>query len=179
MEKGLVLYRSKYGAARTYAELLSRECSCEVRELSDCGTVEWEQYHWVVFAGGVFAGGIEGLAELKRKLPVDCRQKLIVFCAGAMPGDDATICALREHNLPGDWSTVPLFYGRGIWDLERMTWLDRTLCRMLQKSLQKKPPEACTPGMETLKNAAVPCDWTDRSYLVPLLRFLEKQEGTI
>lgn len=83
------------------------------------------------------------------------------------------LSALREHNLPGEWSTVPLFYGRGTWDLEKMTWIDRTLCRMLQKSLQKKPPEACDPGMETIKNAAGPCNWTDRSYLVPLLRFLE------
>lgn len=88
--------------------------------------------------------------------------------------DDAMLSALREHNLPGEWSTVPLFYGRGTWDLEKMTWIDRTLCRMLQKSLQKKPPEACDPGMETIKNAAGPCNWTDRSYLVPLLRFLEE-----
>lgn len=54
-----------------------------------------------------------------------------------------------------------------------MTFGDRTLCKMLQKSVAKKKPEEYEPWEKALMCAAgQKCDWTDRKYLEPLLKYL-------
>ena len=54
-----------------------------------------------------------------------------------------------------------------------MTAVDRTLCKMLQKSLAKKDPSEYEPWMRALMRAAgKSCDWTDPAYLQPLLTWL-------
>lgn len=69
---------------------------------------------------------------------------------------------------------LPLFYGRGAWDEEAMTFKDRALCRLLQKSVAKKDPATYEPWMKALMCAVgQKCDWTDRKYLDPLIAYLD------
>ena len=75
--------------------------------------------------------------------------------------------------MTGGLAEIPLFYGRGAWDEGGMTFKDRTLCRLLQKSVAKKDPSTYEPWMQALMCAAgQTCDWTDKAYLTPLLEFL-------
>lgn len=75
--------------------------------------------------------------------------------------------------MKGALEEIPLFYGRGAWDEERMTLADRTLCRLLFKAVEKKAPDSREPWMEALLCAAgQKCDWTDRKYLEPLMKYL-------
>ena len=66
---------------------------------------------------------------------------------------------------------IPVFFCRGAFDMQAMSFADRTLCRILKKAVAKKDPkdyelwEAAI--METKDD--VPCDWTDKSYLEPIL----------
>ena len=67
------------------------------------------------------------------------------------------------------------FYGRGAWDESKMRFMDRTLCKMLQKSVAKKNPDKYEPWMKALMCAVgQSCDWTDEKYLLPLIDYLEK-----
>ena len=92
---------------------------------------------------------------------------------GASPYDEDALAAVREHNLTGDLKGIPLFYGRGAWDMSRMKFIDRTLCKMLQKSVAKKDPDTYEPWMKALMSVAgQSCDWTDRKYLTPLAEYL-------
>ena len=57
-----------------------------------------------------------------------------------------------------------------------MTLPDRTMCRMLQKTVAKKDPSEYEPWMSALMCAAgETCDWTDRKYLEPLLLYLRQE----
>ena len=54
-----------------------------------------------------------------------------------------------------------------------MSFTDRTLCKMLQKSVAKKDPSAYEPWMTALMCAVgQKCDWTDKKYLEPLIRYI-------
>ncbi len=75
--------------------------------------------------------------------------------------------------MTGILQEVPLFYGRGMWDESRMTFVDRNLCKLLRKSVAKKDASTYEPWMKALMCAAgQSCDWTDKRYLHPLLERL-------
>ena len=173
MGKGLVLYKSKYGATKKYADMLQAELHCDGGETRHIQEFTLGAYHWIVFAGGIYASGIAGLDALRKVYPQIRHHKTAVFCVGASPFDEKALAEIKVHNLKGDLRSIPVFYGRGTWDEGKMTWRDRTLCKMLQKAVAKKDPAAREPWMEGLLSAiGQTVDWTDRAYLLPLLAYL-------
>ena len=71
---------------------------------------------------------------------------------------------------------MPLVYCRGAWDEDAMSFKDRTLCKILQKSVAKKDPATYEIWEKALMCAAgQKCDWTDRKYLEPVLEYLQKK----
>lgn len=89
---------------------------------------------------------------------------------GASPFDEKALEELRKRCLTQGWKDVPLFYGRGAWDEDKMTWPDRILCGLLQKAVAKKNPNDLEPWMTALLSAQGKAhDWTDAAYLEPLL----------
>ncbi len=173
MSVGLVVYQSKYGATKKYAEMLREESGCDVCGSGSCSGAKLGQYPWVVFAGGIYASGISGLDVLKKNYGRLKTQKVAVFCVGASPLEEKALEEIKNHNLKGELAEIPLFYGRGIWDEDKMGFKDRTLCRLLQKAIAKKDPGSLEPWMKALLSAAGQrCDWTDRKYLIPLMEYL-------
>lgn len=58
-----------------------------------------------------------------------------------------------------------------------MTFQDRTLCKLLRRSVAKRDPDTYEPWMKALMCAAgQACDWTDKSYLTPLIEYLKEWE---
>ena len=173
MNKILVLYKSKYGATRKYADLLKEELACDILEVRKFSRSVLEPYDAIVFAGGVYASGISGIRVLQKNYPMCKDKKVAVFCVGASPFDEKAIREIRKHNLKGDIKDIPLFYGRGAWDESRMTLKDRTLCKMLQKMVAKQDPASSEPWVAALLSAVgKKCDWTDKTYLVPLIQYI-------
>lgn len=174
MKKGLVLYKSKYGATRKYAAMLKEELACDICQVGNCSEFELEKQDWIIFAGGIYASGIAGLDVLKKNYKLLENKKLAIFCVGSSPFEQKAFEEIKAHNLKGELKNIPIFYGRGAWDEDRMNWKDRTLCKMLQKAISKKTPDSCEPWMKALLSATgQKCDWTDRSYLTPLLDYIK------
>lgn len=174
MNKGLVLYKSKYGATKKYADMLQEELGCDICEIKKSHEFGWKKYDWIIFAGGIYAGGIAGLDVLKKNYTQVENKKLAVLAVGASPFDEKSLAEIKAHTLKENLKNIPVFYGRGAWDEERMTWKDRTLCKMLQKAISKKAPDSCEPWMKALlSSVGQKCDWTDRSYLTPLLKYIK------
>jgi len=102
-------------------------------------------------------------------------KKIAVFAAGASPYDEKAILQIKELHFKNSLDAVPLFYCRRAWDKEKMTFGDRTFCKMLQKAVAKQNPEEYEPWQKALMCAAgQTCDWTDRKYLEPLLKYLSE-----
>lgn len=174
MEKGLLVYKSKYGATKKYVSLLREELCCHVCEAKSCKDFHLESYAWIIFAGGIYAGHIAGLDVLRKQYPRIKEKRLAVFCVGASPFDEKSFAQIKAQTLKQELRKIPAFYGRGAWDESRMTWLDRTLCGMLKKAVSKKDPASCEPWMkELLSFTGQSCDWTDREYLLPLIAYIK------
>lgn len=174
MKKGIILYQSKYGATKKYADWLVEMTDFDCREVSKAALDTVEQYETIIFCGGIYASGIAGLSFLKKNIAKLKDKKILIFCVGASPYDEDALSEIKARNLTGGLQNIPLFYGRGMWDESHMTFIDRNLCKILQKSVAKKDPGTYEPWMKALMCAVgQTCDWTDKSYLTPLLESLE------
>lgn len=173
MKKGLVVYRSKYGAAKRYAELLQQETGCDVLALPDFRGPEAAGRDWVVFAAGIYAGGLGGVKEFQARYRPAPGQTLAVLAVGASPFDEQAVAQLRARSRKDSLAGAALFYARGAWDLSRMGLKDRAMCKLLLNSVKKRPPETLEPWTAALLEAGdSACDWTDAAFLTPLLDFL-------
>lgn len=173
MKKGIILYQSKYGATKKYADWLAKDTNFDCIETSKAKVKNLEEYETIVLCGGIYASHIGGLRFLRKNYGNLKGKKIAVFCVGASPYDEKAFHELKNQNFKDDFPNIPLFYGRGAWDEEKMTWKDRFLCTMLQKSVAKKDPSTFEPWMKALMEAiGKKCDWTDPKYLKPLFDYL-------
>lgn len=168
--KGIILYQSKYGATKKYADWLSEETgfSCIETPKADIGKIS--EYDVIIIGGGIYASGIAGLPFMKKNMDKLQGKKIAVFCCGASPYEDNTFQEIIKHNkLDG----MPCFYCRGSWDMEAMSFPDRTMCNMLRKAVAKKDPKDYEVWEKALMAAGdEKCDWTDKEYIKPIIEFI-------
>lgn len=175
MTKGIIIYQSKYGATKKYVKWLQDMTDFHCAEISKTSMSEVSQYGTILLCGGVYASGIAGLSFLKKNIEKLKDKRIAVFCVSASPYDENALKEIKAHNLTGRLSDIPLFYGRGAWDESKMKFMDRTLCKMLKKSIAKKDSDTYEPWMKALMCAdGKSCDWTDKNYLIPLMKYLRE-----
>lgn len=173
MSKGIILYRSKYGATKKYADWLVEETGFDCMETKNAKAEVLQQYDVIILGGGVYASGIAGLQFLKKNISQLAGKKIAVFAVGASPYDETAIAQIRDMHFRDALSDIPLFYCRGAWDEDKMKFTDRTLCKMLQKAVSKQDPQTYEPWQKALMCAVgKSCDWTDKSYLEALLNYI-------
>ncbi|MBP3460019.1 MAG: flavodoxin [Lachnospiraceae bacterium] len=173
---GIILYRSKYGAAKKYADWLKEATGFECMETKKADIQKVKEFDVIIFGGGIYASGIGGISFLKKNVQILKNKKIILFCVGASPFEEGAFQEICRHNLTEGLEKFPCFYCRGMWDEEAMSLKDRTLCKMLQKMIKKQDPSTYEPWQKALVNAAgQKCDWTDPKYLEPLLAYMRRE----
>lgn len=161
MSRIMVLYRSKHGAARRYAQLLAGELNCPAMDVRECRAIGAD-CELAVFAGGVYAGRVAGLDAFGRA----CRgrsARRAVLCVGASPpesGEVERLCARLERGGQADMA----FYARGAWDERALSLHERALCALMRRA------GGCEPWLhELLAAPGQRRDWVDARWLQLLL----------
>lgn len=177
MKKGVILYQSKYGATKKYAEWLKEATSYDMVETKKASINNILEYETVVLGGGIYASGIAGLGFLKKNINALKGKNLIVFCVGASPYDERAYDEMYKHNFRGELAGIKCIYCRGAWKEDEMTFVDRNLCKLLQKTVAKKEPNALEPWEKALMSAVGQnVDWTDKKYIEELVNELNRKK---
>ena len=66
--KGIIIYKSKYGSTKKYAEWLKEATGFEMVEADKAKIDEVAQCDTIIFGGGIYAGGIAGVNFLKKNI---------------------------------------------------------------------------------------------------------------
>ena len=173
--KGVILYTSKYGATKRYADWLAEETGFDCIETKNAKVKDVMQYDTIILGGGIYASGIAGLSFLKKNIGQLGGKKIIIFCNGASPYEEDAFQQIVEHNLKDALSDLPCYYCRGAWNMDSMSFKDKTLCKMLQKAVAKKDPKDYEVWEKALMVAgSEKCDWTDKAYIEPILEEIKK-----
>lgn len=170
---GVILYKSKYGATKKYANWLSEETRFPMIETTKAKIDQIQKYDVIILGGGIYALGIAGLSFLRKRIGVLQDKKILVFCAGASPYEERAFHEIVEHNMKDKLAGIPCYYCRGAWDMSAMSVVDRNLCKMLRKTVAKKNPNEYEVWEQALMEAGdEKCDWTDKKYIEPILKAL-------
>lgn len=168
---GIIIYKSKYGATEKYARMLSEATGFPCVTVKEADINEVAEKDVIIAGGGIYAGGMACTPYLKKNIGRLNGKKIIAFMCGASPYDEKSVNEITGRNMRDGLSGIPVFYCRGGFNLNTMSFKDRALCKMLRRSLSKKDPgdmEIWEKAlMEATDNEAH--DWTDRSYIEPIL----------
>lgn len=175
--QGIILYKSKYGATKKYALWLAELTGFDCMPLADFETNNFSSYDTVILGGGVYASGIACIPFLKKNFPKLRGKKILVYTCGASPYDKKCFDELVNHNMKEPLANIPVFYCRGGFDMPAMSLKDRMLCKMLRKAVSKKDPADYEVWEKAIMEVSETesCDWTDKSYLEPLLDYLKAE----
>ncbi len=168
---GIIVYKSKYGASKKYAEWLSEETGFRCVSVKEVKADELASCDTIIVGGGIYASGFAFTSFLKKNIGRLKGKKIIAYACGASPYVKEFVDEVIARNMKDDLAGIPVFYCRGTYDLKSMSFADRTLCKMLRNSVAKKDPkdrevweEALMEGDENTGR-----DWTDKSYLEPVM----------
>lgn len=174
MKKVIIVYQSKYGATKKYAEWLSEKLNCNMIEKSKCNIETLNDYDVIVYGGGIYATGIAGFSFIRKSYSKLQDKKFVAFAVGASPYEESAILALKERNLSNNMSDIPCFYCRGTFDESAMTMGDKILIGMLKKAVSKKNPSKYETWEKALMESIdQPGDWTSQEYLTPILEWID------
>lgn len=163
--KTLVIYSSKTGFTKRYAEWICEELNCSAVAYEKRKTIRFEDYGTVIFGGGIYAGRIRGLKWFKTKLPELTGKTKVVFATGTTPSEAPDVQkTLRQNFTDAEWEQVQTFYMQSGLCYEKMGLIDRLLMAMLKKMLKKKPD-----GGEAYEMVRQSCDHSAKEHVLPLV----------
>ena len=81
----VVVYRSKYGATKKYAEWIAEELNCKTIENKNLKVEDLMEYDTIIYGGGLYAEVIDGVTLITRNLDKLKGKKIVVFSTGITP----------------------------------------------------------------------------------------------
>jgi menaquinone-dependent protoporphyrinogen IX oxidase len=167
MDTIAVIYRSKYGSTRRYAEWIAEELGADLLEHGTATPGKLAHYDAVVYGGGLYAGRISGVA-LVTKHP--CKN-LTIFTVGA--ADPATVghAEILDKNLPERMrAATQVFHLRGGIDYPRLGPVHRGIIMILHAVLSRFPAERRPPDAGVILDTyGKTLDFVDRRAIEPIV----------
>lgn len=165
MDKTIIIYRSKTGFSRRYAQWLAEDLRCQAADYRERNRLRLPEYGTIILAGGLYAGQMSGLGWLKKQLPGLAGKRIAALAVGCAPADTPDLPESMEK-LFGPLPQVRGFYCQGGLDYEHMGAVDRAMMAALRASLRGKPEMA-----DMLAGISRSFDAADRNSLAPLVQW--------
>lgn len=139
--KSIVVYTSKTGFTKKYAQWIAEDLGCEAKGLNEISGENLADYDQVIYGGWIMGGMISGLDKIRN----NNQKKLIVFGVGFNEPSEENTNTVRETNKLGD---MPLFYLWGGTNPKKMGFMGRLMTKMVTK---KTPVYEDHTSKESLK----------------------------
>ena len=158
-----IVYTSKTGFTREYAQMLGRAAGLPVCALDEA-TGKVGPGSDILYLGWLMAGHISGIDHAVKRFHVRAA------CGVGMtpPGDKVLQDLARSNYVPN----APIFYLQGGWAPKKVGWLQRRMVGMATRGLRQSLQEQRQLDLLLRGGSCVAF-----RNLTPLLEWLKKQEG--
>ena len=169
--KTIVIYKSKAGYVKRYAQWIAEELSADLFKASKADVKMLCSYDTVIYGGGLYAVGINGIKFIKQNLDSLKEKKVIVFGTGASPWREEIVDEVRNKNFTEEQQKLMrFFYMRGGFDFGKLKPVDKVLMIMMKRMLKKK--KELTPDERgLLASYDHPVDFTNKKNITQLITY--------
>lgn len=171
----IVIYKSKYGSTKAYAEWIAEALGCTAVEAKGVKAADLAGYDTIIYGGGLYAEMIAGVSLITKNFDALKEKKLVVFTTGLTPLDcrDYYDKMVVEKNFkPHMMEKIKVFNFLGKMIIEELSLPHKAAIVALKKIMSGKenPSE-----MEKLliKLCDESGDFTDRAAIADLIDYVK------
>jgi len=165
-----VVYKSRYGTTKQYAEWIAKALDAILLEASVVKPSQLASFDIVVYGGGLYAGGIDGVG-LVTKNP--CKA-LVVFTVGLADPNTTDYSDIQDKNFTQELrSKVKVFHLRGGIDYKKLGFVHKGMMSIMRKSILKKDEQEITAeDHEFLETYDSKVNYIDKNSIEPILAYV-------
>ena len=139
MKKSIVIYTSKRGSTKQYAEWIAEDLGCEAVTLADAKELDLYSYDCIIYGGWIRGSGIVDFDKFARMLDEQLMKRLLVFGVGFADETAENYAQVWGYSLgkidPKNENRVLLYILGGRYDPAQVTGLDKFLMKTMRAVL--------------------------------------------
>ena len=174
--KTIVIYKSKYGSTKNYAEWIAGALGCIAVEAKKVSVVDLEEYDNIVYGGGLYGEVINGVHLITKNAQKLAGKKIAVFSTGITPldcrgyYDDYVIKKNFKNGVP---ENIIVFIFLGKMKLDELSVVHRTAIKTLKKIMSgKENPSEMEKLLVELCDADG--DFSDKNAITDLVNYIKE-----
>ena len=139
--KTIVIYKSKYGSTKNYAQWIAEDLGCEAVEAKKIKAEDLNKYDCIVYGGGLYGEVINGVHLITKNAENLKDKKIAIFSTGITPldcrgyYDDYVIKKNFKNGIP---ENIKVFNFLGKMKLDELSAVHRTALKTLKKIMSSK-----------------------------------------
>lgn len=173
--KTIVVYKTKYGSTKTYAEWIGEELSCRVFDISNITAEELETYDNIIYGGGLYAEVINGVSIITKNIDKLKNKKIAIYTTGITPLDCKEYYGkyVVEKNFKnGIPQCIKIFNFTGKMIIDELSTVHKAALKTLKKIMSsKKEPTEMEKLLVELCDANG--DFCDRNQISGLIDYIK------
>ena len=177
MSRTLVIYDSKYGHTKRYAQWLAEELSADICEIKTMSANRLQEYSTIIFGSSLYAGRNRAALLLAKHFEQIKDKRLALFTCGITDTGSESSIAARNRALdavitPEIREKTGIFHVRGGIDYERLSFIHRMMMKFVYSITSKKPENELTDEeRDFLAIHRQKIDFSDKKMLKPVIRY--------
>ena len=172
----VIIYGSKYGTSKQYAEKLSEKTSIQSKSYKDIKDIN--SYETIIYIGGLYAGGVLGMSKTFKSLINYEDKNIIIATVGlADPNNIENTNAIKasiKRQLSNDiYTKASIYHLRGGIDYSKLSFKHKTMMALLYKKVKSLPEKKKTAEikamMETYNKQVYFVDYTCLNIIIEVI----------
>ena len=172
--KTIVIYKSKTGFTRKYAEWIAEDLSADTFDISKVTINILTAYDTIIYGGSLYAVGIIGVKLITQNIDKLKDKKIVVFATGASPSREDGINEVIDKNFTQEQQKyIKFFYLRGGFNYSKLNLFDKFLMTLLKwKIKNKKQEELSSDEIGMLAIYDKPVDFTEKKNIDRIITYV-------
>ena len=168
--KILLIYKSKTGFTKRYADWIGEEVNCNIENISNIKNIDFKNYDLIIYGSRIHAGRIDRLDKVKK---LNLGNRLVIFATGATPKETDSIQEVWKNNLTEkEMKNIKHFYIPAGLNYEKMGFLDKTMMKMATLMLEKKKDKS-EEDIGIQNSIKKSYDISDKLRIKPLVEYIK------
>ena len=140
MKKSLIIYSSKYGTTKKYAEMIAEELGGDIYSVNDFNQKILNNYDTIIIGSGLYAGKIKGINIIVNNYETLKNKKLVLFTCGLadyskIENINSIYNILKKEFSEKIIESIKIFYLRGGINYKKLTLKHKIMMWIMKRMI--------------------------------------------